>query len=515
MSDESADKSPSDAAAENPEQPVADTGQDNQAVTGASPADSPAPAEAVEETASPAEAAPADQEVAQPRQNIKIGSRQERPGKKPAPGSPAATGKTTARPTGPTAIPTVRDPLPADLEQEIQAALGNTDLDEIVASEVTQQASELLADDSTRRATVIRVHGDDVFFSLSGPHEGTASIRQFKKEPTIGDQLDVIIKRYNSEDSLYEVRLPGAAVDVSDWSDLQDGAVVEARITGANTGGLECMVNNIRGFIPASQIGVFRVENFAEYIDQKLPCVVTEVNRRRKNLVLSHRAVLERDAESNRKEVLKTLQVGQTIEGTVRNIRDFGVFVDIGGIDGMIHISQLSWDRVEHPENVVTKGETVKVRIEKINLQTGKIGLSYRALQEHPWTKAAEQFPTGTTVEGTVSRIADFGAFVRLAAGVEGLIHVSELAHHRVSMVSSVVNEGDQVSVKVLSVDADAQRMSLSLKALQDAPAGTQKGKASQEDDTPAWERTVPQRKAPLKGGMDRPSGGEQFGLKW
>jgi small subunit ribosomal protein S1 len=136
-------------------------------------------------------------------------------------------------------------------------------------------------------------------------------------------------------------------------------------------------------------------------------------------------------------------------------------------------------------------------------------------LQEHPWTKAAEQFPTGSTVEGTVSRIADFGAFVRVAAGVEGLIHVSELAHHRVSMVSSVVSEGDQVSVKVLSVDADAQRMSLSLKALQDAPAGTQKGKASQEDDTPAWERTVPQRKEPLKGGMDRPSGGEQFGLKW
>ena len=363
MSDESADKSPSDAAAENPEQPAADTGQENQPVTGASPTDSAAPAEAAEETASPAEVAPADQEEAQPRRKIKIGSRQERPGKKPAPGSPAATAKTTAPPPGRIAIPTVRDPLPADLEQEIQAALGNTDLDEIVASEVTQQAGELLADGSTRRATVIRVHGDDVFFSLSGPHEGTASIRQFKKEPTIGDQLDVIINRYNSEDSLYEVRLPGAAVDVSDWSDLQEGAVVEARITGANTGGLECMVNNIRGFIPASQIGIFRVENFAEYIDQKLLCVVTEVNRRRKNLVLSHRAVLERDAESNRKEVLETLQVGQTIEGTVRNIRDFGVFVDIGGIDGMIHISQLSWDRVEHPENVVKKGETVKVRI--------------------------------------------------------------------------------------------------------------------------------------------------------
>jgi len=512
MPDESADKLPPEAAAENPPQLAADAGQENQPVPGDSPTDSPASSTAAEETSSTTEAAAEDQGAEQPRRKIKIGSRQERPGQKPAPGSPPAT---AAPPTGPTAIPTVRDPLPADLEKEIQEALGNANLEEIVASEATQQAGELLPDDSTRRATVIRVHGDDVFFSLSGPHEGTASVRQFKKEPSVGDQLDVIIKRYNSEDGLYEVRLPGAAVDVSDWSDLQDGAIVEARITGANTGGLECMVNNIRGFIPASQIGLFRVENFAEYIDQKLPCVITEVNRRRKNLVLSHRAILERDAESNRKEVLETLQVGQTIEGTVRSIRDFGVFVDIGGIDGMIHISQLSWDRVEHPENVVKKGETVKVRIEKINLQTGKIGLSYRALQEHPWTKAAEQFPAGSTVEGTVSRIADFGAFVRLAAGIEGLIHVSELAHYRVSMVSSVVNEGDQVSVKVLSVDVDAQRMSLPLKALQDAPANTQKGKGGQEEDTPAWERTVPQRKEPLKGGMDRPSGGEQFGLKW
>ena len=511
MPDESSDQVPSDAA-ETPVEPTANAEQAEQPATGESPTDTPASPEPAGENPNAGEVASEDQNAEKPRRKIKIGSRQERPGQKPAPGVPPTI---EVPPAGPTAIPTVRDTLPAELEKEIQEALGNANLDEIVASEVTQQAGELLAEDSTCRGTVIRVHGDDVFFSLSGPHEGTASVRQFKEQPSIGEQLDVIIKGYNSEDGLYEVRMPGAAIDVSDWSDLQDGAVVEARITGANTGGLECMVNNIRGFIPASQIGIFRVENFAEYIDQKLSCVVTEVNRRKKNLVLSHRAILERDAEANRKEVLDTLQVGQTIEGTVRSIRDFGVFVDIGGIDGLIHISQLSWDRVEHPENVVKKGETVKVRIEKINLQTGKIGLSYRALQEHPWTKAAEQFPTGSTVEGTVSRIANFGAFVRLAAGIEGLIHVSELAHHRVSMVSSILSEGDQVSVKVLSVDVDAQRMSLSLKALQEAPAGSKKDKGSKEDDTPAWERTVPQRKEPLKGGMDRPSGGEQFGLKW
>ena len=454
-------------------------------------------------------------ESAPARRKIKIGSRQQRSGdESTGTASPTADGTGTAgSPSEPAALPTVRDPLPADLEQEIQEALGNTNLEEIVADELTQQAGEILAADSQRRATVIRVHGDHVFFSLSGPHEGAVSVRQFEEAPSVGDQCDVIIKKYNSEDGLYELSLPGAAVEVSDWSDLQDGAVVEARITGANTGGLECMVNKIRGFIPASQIGIFRVENFAEYIEKKIPCVVTEVNRRKRNLVLSHRAVLERQAESNRKELLTTLKVGQTIEGTVRNIRDFGVFVDIGGIDGMIHISQLSWDRVEHPQDVVKQGETVKVRIEKINAQSGKIALSYRALQEHPWTKAAEQFSVGNTVEGTVSRLANFGAFVKLAPGIEGLIHISELAHHRVSLVNSVVNEGDQVSVKILSVDVEAQRMSLSLKALQDAPAKADS--KDTDDDEPTWEPTIAPRKEPLRGGMDRPSGGEQFGLKW
>lgn len=451
----------------------------------------------------------------EPRRQIKIGSRQQRDGNTSSDSGTEPSVVAGTNSTAPNPIPTVRDPLPADLEKEIEEALGNTDLDEIVASEATMQVGDTLATDSKVRATVIRVHGDHVFFALGGPHEGAVSARQFEEPPVAGTQLEVIVSHYNNDDGLYELRLPGAAVDVKDWSDLQDGTVVEARITGANTGGLECMVNTIRGFIPASQIGVFRVENFADYIDKKLPCVVTEVNRRRRNLVLSHKAVLERQAESDRKERIATLAVGQIIEGTVSNIQNFGVFVNLGGIDGLIHISQLSWDRVEDPNEVVKKGQTVKVRVERINAQTGKIGLSYRALQEHPWTGAAEKFPTGTSVEGTVSRIAEFGAFVKLATGVEGLIHISELAHHRVSVVSSVVNEGEQVTVKILSVDEDAQRISLSLKALQDAPANAKKDRSGSNDDTPAWERTVPQRKEPLKGGRDKPSGGEQFGLKW
>jgi small subunit ribosomal protein S1 len=323
--------------------------------------------------------------------------------------------------------------------------------------------------------------------------------------------MEVVVKGFIADDGLYELFIPGASIDVSDWSDLAEGAVVEARITGANTGGLECMVGSIRGFIPASQIGVFRVEDFADYIGQKLLCVATEVNRKRKNLVLSHRALLEREKEEARRQFLEELEPGQTREGLVRSIQDFGAFVDLGGVDGLVHISQLSWDRVNHPSEVLQEGQKVRVKVEKVNRQTGKIALSYRDLLEHPWSHAEEQFPAGSLVKGPVSRIAKFGAFVKVAPGVEGLIHISELAHYRVRKVGDVVSEGQEVEVKVLSVDAQAQRLALSLKAALPEPPPEE---MPESHETPPH-RASAKQKRPLKGGVDRASGGEKFGLKW
>ena len=153
---------------------------------------------------------------------------------------------------------------------------------------------------------------------------------------------------------------------IGDWSDLSEGAIVDARVTGSNTGGLEVSVNNIRGFIPASQIEIFRVENFGEYTNKKLTCVVTEINPQKKKLVLSHRAITERENEAKRAELLKTLEVGQLRDGTVTKLMDFGAFVDLGGVEGLIHISKLSWDRVTHPKEILKEGESVKVKIERI-----------------------------------------------------------------------------------------------------------------------------------------------------
>lgn len=407
--------------------------------------------------------------------------------------------------------PSRRDRLSDELEQEIDAALGNTTLDQLLAKD--SAATQILEDESRRRGVVLKVHGDNVFFSLGGRNEGVVSVRQFKEPPAPGTPLDVIVSRFNAEEGLYELRVPGAAVDVADWEDVGPGAVVEARVTGSNVGGLECLVNTLRGFIPASQVSLHRVEHFNDYIGQKLQCVVTEANPQRRNLVLSHRAILERAKEEDRKQLMQTLEVGQTREGIVRNVRDFGVFVDLGGVDGLIHVSQLSWDRVDHPNKVVQEGQKVRVRIERIDPQTGKISLAYRDLLERPWDNLEQKFPPGSLATGTVTRIAKFGAFVKLAAGIEGLVHISEMAHYRVANVSNVVREGQEVQVKVLSIDTASQRMALSIRATQAAPAAAEPEEPETDSEQPARER--PQRTQPLKGGTNRSTGGDQFGLKW
>lgn len=402
-----------------------------------------------------------------------------------------------------------------DIEAEVAAALGGMSLDEIVAGEI-KTSGERLENESRHRAQVAEVHGDDVFFTLGGKSQGVASIRSFAQPPQVGDMVDVVVTGFNSEDNLYDLAIPGAAIVAGKFTDVAEGSLVEARITGANTGGLECEVAGTRGFIPASQVGLYRTENLAEFVGQKLVCVVTESNERRGNLVLSRRAVLEREKEESKRSLLAELQPGQMREGIVRKIQDFGAFVDLGGVDGLIHVSQLSWERVKHPSEVLTEGQKVRVRVEKIDPDTGKIGLSLKNPEEHPWTGIAQRFPVGAIVRGPVSRIAQFGAFVKLAPGVEGLIHISELAHHKVFRVENVVKEGEEVECKVLSVDAEAQRIGLSLKAtIAKAVKEGDKPKEQPEVEEPPRAAVVPKRSGPLKGGAGKTSGGEQFGLKW
>jgi small subunit ribosomal protein S1 len=210
------------------------------------------------------------------------------------------------------------------------------------------------------------------------------------------------------------------------------------------------------------------------------------------------------------------LEVGQIREGVVRGLRDFGAFVDLGGVEGLVHISQLSWDRVSHPKDVLEEGQRIKVKIEKIDRASGKIGLSYRDLLHQPWEGIESRYPVGTVVAGTVSKIMEFGAFVRLEPGVEGLVHISELSHKRVHKVQHVVREGEPVQVKVLSVDPAAQRISLSLKAAaMPVPAEPEVEEEESDSQHLASGPSSKSPSRPLRGGLGNQSGGEHFGLNW
>ena len=399
----------------------------------------------------------------------------------------------------------------AEIDSELEAALDDLKLESLIGD----PSQPLEVDSENRiRGIVTRIHNDNVFFSLKGHYQGVASMRQFREPPREGAMIDVSVTAFRDEEGLYEVAVPGSAMSVADWSDIAEGAVVEARITGSNTGGLECNVNNIRGFIPASQIAIGHVENFGEFTNQKLACVVTEVNPARKRLVLSRRAVLEREAQAKKQEVLKTLRAGDLMDGVVTRLMDFGAFVDIGGVEGLVHVSKLSWERVNHPKEILQTGQRVHVKVEKIDDTTGKIGLSMRDTVESPWASVDQKYPVGSTASGTVSRIAQFGAFVKLEPGIEGLVHISELAHHRVIAVKNVVKEGDEVNVKILSVDPASQKIGLSMKATQPKPEAAQTP-AKDEPEEPVRETAIKGSGQPLKGGRGRNSGGEQFGLNW
>jgi small subunit ribosomal protein S1 len=503
-----------------------------------SPAESAAPDDAAEEasdsSSEPGRLGPGEPSTEpasatpRPSERIQIGSQRE--------GAPAATPKPQQVTPGAGVEqrpaeqqqkrksyppPNIRAQLPPELEQELQDALSGGSVEELMTSSVSATRTEELAPETRVNARVVSLHGEDVFFDIGLPHQGVAQLKQFDEAPEVDAQIDMMVVRYDAEQGIYELSRPSAAISIGNWDEVAEGQVIEVTITGSNKGGLECQVAGIRGFIPMGQISTVRVEHPEEFVGQRLACVITEANRSRKNLVLSHRALMERERKEKREQLLKEIQPGQIREGAVRSLQDFGAFVDLGGVDGLIHVSQISWDRINHPSEVLQVGQAVKVRIEKINPETGKISLVYRDMGENPWQKVPTKYQVGSRVKGTVSKLMQFGAFVKLEPGVEGLIHISELGHSRVFRTSDVLSEGQEVEARVLSVDADAQRISLSLKALlppPEKPAEKKPEPKAPPEPTPEELKRAAERREKqktLKGGIGGPSGGEKFGLRW
>lgn len=366
-------------------------------------------------------------------------------------------------------------PLDAELQNELDAALGDMSLEDLM--DATEPASEAAAQAAApsatglRRGTVISIQGDDIFVDMGGKSQGYLPASQFEDEPLpeVGGVVEVTVEGYDRHDGLLLLSRKGAVLAAT-WETLAEGQTVEGRVTGHNKGGLEMTFNGIRAFMPISQIELFRVEELDGYVNQKLQCQVMEVDHRDENVIVSRRSLLEIEAESKREELWETLAEGQSIQGTVRSIMPYGAFIDIGGVDGLLHVSDMAHTRVDKPEDVVSVGEAVEVKILKIDRESHKLSLGLKQALPDPWTGAEDKWRPDEVITGRITRLADFGAFIELAPGVEGLIPISEMSFERIHHPKQVLSEGETVKVCVMSVDSAARRMSLSLKRAQDDP---------------------------------------------
>ena len=328
---------------------------------------------------------------------------------------------------------------------------------------------------------VVRIDKDEVLVDIGYKSEGVIpsnelSIRRSVdpgEEVSLGEQVDALVLTKEDQEGRLLLSKKRARFEKA-WRKIEQaaetGEAIEGVVIEVVKGGL-ILDLGVRGFLPASLVDIRRVHNLDEFKGQTLECRVIELNRSRNNVVLSRRAVLEEERKEVREQILGRLQPGQVVEGKISNIVDFGAFVDLEGIDGLIHISELSWSHVNHPSEVLSVGETVRVKVLDIDRDRQRISLGLKQTQEDPWTRVTNEYKPGDAFEGKVTKVVAFGAFVEIVPGVEGLVHISELADHHVESPGEVVQPGQEVWVRVLEIDESRRRISLSVKRAQPSQA--------------------------------------------
>ena len=283
-----------------------------------------------------------------------------------------------ALPSGKVPVPNLREKSD-DLEAELNELFQDAPIGDIMAQANAVAGQEILEESEKVKCKVVSIQKDFAFVDVGARDQGMIPLKQFGEEPIeVGQVIDGVVTRYNKEDGLYEISLPLAAAEVGDWSSVSKGMVVEAHLTGINKGGLECEVGKLRGFMPLGQIATFRVENPEQFVGETWKCLITEVNPERRNLVVSRRALMEKENEERREKLMAELKVGQVREGLVRKLIDIGAFVDLGGVDGFIHVSAISWGRVDKPSDVLKEGERIRVTVTKIDRDRNRISLSFK-----------------------------------------------------------------------------------------------------------------------------------------
>ena len=330
------------------------------------------------------------------------------------------------------------------------------------------------------KGVVIKIDRDEVMVDVGYKSEGYIPLSEFGTNPDgtpkvkVGDVVDVYLLRKEDQDGLVVLSKEIADQKIV-WDRIAEAyernEVIQGKITKRIKGGLKVEIDNVKAFLPASQVELRPVQNFDRYIGKTLDMKVIKLSKRRRNIVLSRRVILEEEREAKRQATLSTLEVGQIREGIVKNITQFGAFIDLGGVDGLLHKSDMSWGRVNHPSEVVAVGDKIEVMVLAIDSEASKISLGMKQKSQDPWLNAEEKYPIDSVVSGKVVSIVDYGAFVELEPGVEGLIHVSEMSWtRRVQHPSKILKKGDVIQAKVLDVDSSKQKISLGLKQLQSNP---------------------------------------------
>jgi small subunit ribosomal protein S1 len=328
------------------------------------------------------------------------------------------------------------------------------------------------------KGNVVRIDKDEVLVDIGYKSEGVIPSHELSIRKSVnpadeveqGEEVDALVLTKEDADGRLVLSKKRARFEKA-WRRIEaaaeSGEPVEGNVIEVVKGGL-ILDLGVRGFLPASLVDIRRVHNLDEFMGQTLECKVIELNRSRNNVVLSRRAVLEEERKEVREQILGRLEPGQVVEGKISNIVDFGAFVDLDGIDGLIHISELSWSHVNHPSEVVAIGDTVRIKVLDIDRDRQRISLGLKQTQEDPWQRVISAHRPGDVLGGTVTKVVAFGAFVEILPGVEGLVHISELADHHVESPSEVVEPGATLDVKILEIDEERRRLSLSIKQVEE-----------------------------------------------
>ena len=378
-------------------------------------------------------------------------------------------------------IKKIKDYLSKDLFKDIKVVSGNENVKESENSDssLTAEYDNTFKDISENQiisAKVIGISDSDVMVDIGFKSEGLISRSEFdnKDLPEIGSNIDIFLERFEDTDG--NITLSKYKADfIKRWDELKNicdsGEPVKGKIIKRVKGGMVVDLGVIQAFLPGSQVDVQPVKNFDDFLNKEFDFQIVKVDEMRKNLVVSRKAILQESLNEKREEIMSQIQVDGKVSGIVKNITDFGAFVDLGGIDGLIHITDFSWGRINHPSEIVSIGDKVEVKVIEYDQETSRISLGMKQLVDNPWEKIAEKYNVGDTISGKVVSIMNYGIFIEIEKGIEGLIHISEVSWKKnVENLENTYNVGDNVDSKILSIDIEDQKISLGIKQLTEDP---------------------------------------------